>query len=277
MVSTPDASQVFVVHGRNQQIRQGVFRFLRAIGLNPIEWTKAIELTGKSTPYIGEILDAALDKAQAIVVVMTPDDEARLRDEFLKGDDATYENELTPQARPNVLFEAGLAFGRAPDRTVLVEIGILRPFSDIGGRHTIRLNNTLGRRQALAQRLQMAGCAVNLSGTDWHTEGDLEIPESTGAAARAIKQPQIEDSIDGKAKSRVEAEEAKILELIASGPNITINAISNKLNIHRERVLYHTDRLREGQYVSRQNYLVGAPTFSLRPKGRAFLVENDLI
>ena len=67
-----------------------------------------------------------------------------------------------------------MAMGRDQDRTVLVELGTLRPFSDIAGRHTIRINNTSQRRQELAQRLRAAGCPVRLEGTDWHTAGDFD-------------------------------------------------------------------------------------------------------
>ena len=60
------------------------------------------------------------------------------------------------------------------DRTILVEIGNLRPFSDVAGRHVIRLDDSSQRRQELAQRLKAAGCPVNLDGTDWHTVGDFD-------------------------------------------------------------------------------------------------------
>ncbi|HYX72246.1 MAG TPA: nucleotide-binding protein, partial [Nitrososphaera sp.] len=167
---------VFVVHGRNLEARNALFRFLRSIGLKPLEWSHAIELTGKAAPYIGDILDAAFSEAQAVVVLMTPDDEARLREPYRSANDPGYELELTGQARPNVLFEAGMALGRHPERTVIVELGRLRPFSDIAGRHTIRLDNSSIARQELAQRLTRAGCAVDLRGTDWHREGNFEPP-----------------------------------------------------------------------------------------------------
>ncbi len=166
--------RVFVVHGRNKDFREAMFTFLRSIDLEPIEWTQAVQWTGKGSPHVAEILNAAFEQAQATVVLMTPDDEARLRPEFQSPDDLAYEKDLTPQARPNVIFEAGMAFGRDPKRTVLVEIGQLRPFSDIGGRHTIRLDNSTAKRQALAMRLRDAGCQVNLDGTDWHEAGEFQ-------------------------------------------------------------------------------------------------------
>jgi len=169
-----DPRKVFVIHGRNQKARDALFTFLRSIGLAPLEWSEAVAATGKPSPYIGEILDKALSIAQAAVVLLTPEDEARLLVPFRNTGDPPYETELTPQARQNVLFEAGMAMGRFPDRAVLVELGSLRPFSDIAGRHVVKLDNTTQRRQDLAQRLQAAGCAVNLSGTDWQTSGDFE-------------------------------------------------------------------------------------------------------
>jgi Predicted nucleotide-binding protein containing TIR-like domain len=171
--------KVFVVHGRNREARSAMFTFLRAIGLAPIEWSEAVRLTGEASPYIGHVLDTAFDAAQAIVVLLTPDDVAYLRSEYASGD---ADPETTPlaQARPNVLFEAGMAMGRDPKRTVLVELGQLRPFSDVIGRHAVRINGTAGRRKELAQRLETAGCAVNLNGEDWLSAGDFTAPPPPG-------------------------------------------------------------------------------------------------
>lgn len=170
-----DNKAVFVVHGRNNEIRKDMFEFLRSIGLHPIEWSQAVIATGNPTPYIGEVLDAAFSRAQAVVVLMTPDDEGRLLEAFRATNDPDYESKLTPQARLNVIFEAGMAMGRDQKRTILVELGRLRPFSDIGGRHVIRLDNSSEKRQEFAQRLQLAGCNIDLSGTDWHTCGNFSI------------------------------------------------------------------------------------------------------
>jgi predicted nucleotide-binding protein len=162
-----------VVHGRDRDKRNAMFRFLRAIGLEPIEWSRAVQATRQAAPYIGEILDRAFQDAVAVVVLLTPDDQARLKASLRRNSDPPYESTLTGQARPNVLFEAGMVFGSHPRSTVLVEVGNLRPFTDIGGRHVIHLTNRPESRQELATRLEAAGCDVDTEGTDWLSEGDF--------------------------------------------------------------------------------------------------------
>ena len=127
-------TSVWVVYGRNEKLRRSLFAFLRSVGLQPIEWHKAVTLTGKGSPYVGEVLDRAFHEAAAVVVLLSPDDEARLAKEFVKPSDPAHEKNLTRQARPNVLFEAGMSFGKNPDSTILVQVGETRPFSDVAGR-----------------------------------------------------------------------------------------------------------------------------------------------
>jgi predicted nucleotide-binding protein len=168
-------NSVFVVHGRDRPARDALFAFLRALDLQPLEWTQAIKNTGQASPDIGTILERAFTDAAAVVVLLTPDDEARLRRMHLKSNDPGYEKNLTGQARPNVLFEAGMAFGRNPNSTVLVQLGDLRPFSDVAGKHISRLGNDATSRNEIAVKLANAGCNVNTSGTDWLDT--IEFPE----------------------------------------------------------------------------------------------------
>lgn len=168
-----DSKKVFVIHGRNEKLRHSMFDFLKALGLDPLEWNALIKATKKGSPYIGEIIDKALEEAQAILVLLTGDDEAKLREEFIRDDDADYEKQLTPQARPNVLFEAGMAFGRRAERTILVQVRKLRPWSDVGGRHITRLDNTREKRQELADKLKSTGCDVDTSDQNWKKVGDF--------------------------------------------------------------------------------------------------------
>jgi predicted nucleotide-binding protein len=169
-----DARRVFVVHGRNTDARDAMFAFLRAINLDPIEWEEAIQMTGEGSPFIGHVLDVAFSNAQSAVILVTGDDVARLGKRYQSSHDEHYETHLTPQARPNVLFEAGMAFGRYPERTVIVALSTTRLFSDIHGRHILFFSDDARSRKKLADRLKTAQCAVRTDyRDDWLTAGDF--------------------------------------------------------------------------------------------------------
>jgi hypothetical protein len=192
--------RVFVVHGRNKKAQAAMFAFLRSIGLKPIEWSQAIAMTGEATPYPGRILDVALDSAQAVVVLLTPDEFVALRPEYADGDNDA-ETATAVQARPNVLFEAGMAMGRSAERTVLVQLGEHRSFSDISGRHMVRLSNLPEHRKALVERLRIAGCEVDTSGDDWFKEGDFSPPEPPRKVAPfSTSSPEAKNSSFGQTR-----------------------------------------------------------------------------
>lgn len=170
-------NQVFVVHGRDTAAKDSMFAFLRALGVKPIEWNAAIALSKKASPFVGEIISAAFAKARAIVVLLTPDDLAQLREDLVSKADQDFEKRLFGQARPNVIFECGMAFVSHPDRTVMVQLGRVRPFSDTAGRHIVHMSDDFAKRQELATKLQNAGCDVDTTGPDWVKAGDFSDPE----------------------------------------------------------------------------------------------------
>lgn len=174
------ARSVFVVHGRNLAARDSLFSFLRALHLRPLEWGALLARTGQASPHIDDVLSAAFEQARAVLVLFTPDDRAQLRDEYAEGpsDAATHPDD---QARANVLFEAGMAMGRDPNRTVLVELGHVRPFSDLAGRHVLRMDNSAQKRHELAQRLRTAGLPVDTGGSDWLAVGDFTPPNASSS------------------------------------------------------------------------------------------------
>jgi predicted nucleotide-binding protein len=170
--------RVFVVHGRNLTVRSAMFAFLRAVGLNPIEWGEWLKATGKPMPYVAETLEKALAGVAAVVVLLTPDDEVVLKARFQTDDDPEEEKKLTGQARPNVLFEGGMAFARHPEKTVFVIVGKVKQFSDVGGMHTVRLDNSATKRSLFVDRLRATGADVQIDGrTDWFAAGDFKIEE----------------------------------------------------------------------------------------------------
>jgi predicted nucleotide-binding protein len=171
--SKKKADAVFVVHGRNERARKELSVFLRSLHVDVIEWNKALTLTKKGSPYIGEVIDAGFDHAQAIVVLLTPDDEAKLRDAFIRSSDPQFERKLTGQPRQNVLFEAGMAFGKYKDTTILVQVGKVRAMSDVSGVHIVHLTGSMSSRQQLIGKLKTTGVKLDDSGADWTTAGDF--------------------------------------------------------------------------------------------------------
>ena len=179
-------NSVFVVHGRDEALRKSMFAFLRALGLNPMEWAQAVHQAKGPNPDVREIIDSAMARVQAVVVLFSPDEMAYLKKHFCSLDDKQSEGKPAGQARPNVLFEAGLALGAHPDKTVIVQVGRVRPFSDIAGKHLAKLTNDPAKRNDLANRLAKIGCNVNRIGDDWMTAG---IFEPTEPKIRKAKKP----------------------------------------------------------------------------------------
>lgn len=167
------AKKVFIISGRNLKARQELARFLRELGLEPIKWSDLVKRTHSGAPFVGEVLEEAFKAARVVIVLLTGDDQAMLYDRYQKEEDPDYEKNLTPQPRQNVLFEAGMAFGKQPKRTILVQIGYMRPFSDVAGRLVVKLTNNVEGRKELKHRLEDAGCEVLPSSIDWLAVGDF--------------------------------------------------------------------------------------------------------
>ncbi|TXT35599.1 MAG: hypothetical protein FD135_4807 [Comamonadaceae bacterium] len=165
-ITTANPREIAVVHGRDTEVNLAVYEFLRALDLHPREWEELLTRATSATPYTGHLIDKLFEDVQAVVVIFTPDDEARLHSDLHRSSEPEFETRFMCQARPNVLFEAGMAFGLYAQRTILVEAGDLRPISDLVGRHTVRLG-TDSTIKSFENRLQAAGCAINTNGTDW--------------------------------------------------------------------------------------------------------------
>jgi hypothetical protein len=159
---------VFVVHGRHQAARNAVFDFLRAIDLLPLEWNVVVSKTGNTAPFVFDVLKCGFQVAQAVVIILTPDEEVMLRPVF--GTDARL------QPRPNVLFEAGMAFMHDRGRTILLDFGCPNVMSDLRGVLTLQVEEGSEQefRIQFRQRLLDAGCPVATHGTDWLTSGNFE-------------------------------------------------------------------------------------------------------
>jgi predicted nucleotide-binding protein len=165
--------KVYVISDTDMIIQEEMYTFLRALGLQPIERAMAIYWTGEASPFIGTVIDTAFMYAQAIVILLIGENTARLRKKFWNPYDTTNEKEFHLQPGMDQIFEAGYAFGQAPERTILVQVGNVKLFSDIEGRHTSNFTGTPSERHVLKNQLKVAGCEVDDTSSSWLTAGNF--------------------------------------------------------------------------------------------------------
>jgi predicted nucleotide-binding protein len=158
---------VFVVHGRDEEVRQAMFELLRRLDLRPLEWEELVRATGKPSPFLGEVVMNAPAQAQAALVLLTPDDVAKLHPHLLGNRERDDETQLTGQPRQNVLIELGMVLMAYPERTVIVEVGRLRHVADTAGINVIRFDGTEDSLAKIAARLKLAGCQLDDSRPEW--------------------------------------------------------------------------------------------------------------
>jgi predicted nucleotide-binding protein len=152
--SSASSRKVFVVHGRDMRPVHEIERFLLFLGMTMISWTDAVKLTNQSQPHTFDIVKAGMDNAGAIVVIFSPDDEARTNPAL------SYPGEnLMPegQARQNVLVEAGMAFAQSRSKTIFVQSERTRAITDLEGFNWVKLDGKWDSRQDFINRLVAAG------------------------------------------------------------------------------------------------------------------------
>jgi predicted nucleotide-binding protein len=180
LVSPPDgvAAQagskhdVFVVYGRDHRLRRDLFSFLRSVGVNPLEFEEMSHLTGSTSPSTWEVIQAGFARAQACVVLFSPDELVTLREELRESDDSDVPQY---QSRANVLVEAGMALALHPKRTIIVKVGHVREVSDLDGIQYVNLTGSAESRNKLVGKLQLAGCEIKTHGEDWLNVGNFNI------------------------------------------------------------------------------------------------------
>lgn len=149
--AVPGGNQVFVVHGRDEAIRERVARLLERLGLEPIILQ---EQTDRGRTVIEKFEDHALEVGYA-VILLTPDDFGRGPDEHDWPEDPN-------RARQNVILELGYfmgALGRDRVSAIYVE-GTDLP-SDIHGLLYIRFDADWELR--LAREMRDAELDIDLN------------------------------------------------------------------------------------------------------------------
>lgn len=140
-----DTKRVFVVHGRDDGTRQAVARVIEQLGLDAVLLD---EQPNQGRTVIKKFEEEAGEVGFA-VVLLTPDDEGRLRGE---------NNELSPRARQNVVFELGyFAASLGRNRVCALRKNDVEIPSDYQGVIYIPMDDAGGWRFQLARELQAAG------------------------------------------------------------------------------------------------------------------------
>jgi predicted nucleotide-binding protein len=171
-----------VIGGRDHALTESMFALLSALGCKPVEFHQAVaRIRGTRNPFIGQVLDKAFEQVQALIVLFSPDDEVKLKDQFLKRNEVQTEGRYRGQSRPNVIFEAGMALGRHEEKTIMVQVGDIKSFSDIAGRHMVHLDDSFPSRNDFANRLARL-CNIDTSGTRWIEVGKFAPTETPQAA-----------------------------------------------------------------------------------------------
>lgn len=172
---SPDRKKVFIIHGRNLKAREEMGVFVRSLGLAAINFEDLRASMGGS-PTIAEIVQRGMSEAQGVIALFTPDEFATLSPEFRDKWRSAGSDEARFQARPNVIFEAGMAFGRDRNRVVFVLLGNVSLFTDVAGIHVLRpKNDPTGDRATLRDTLITGmACDGEQTGREWMTSGDFE-------------------------------------------------------------------------------------------------------
>lgn len=178
----PNDNSVFVIHGRDIALKESMDAMLSALGCKPLEFQQAVaRVRGTGNPWIGDVLDKVFAQAQALVVLFSPDDETKLKDHFVGSSEKKTEGKLQGQARANVIYEAGMAMARHQEKTIMVQVGSIKGFSDIFGRHMLHLNDSPTSRNNFVLRLEQI-CKVDRTGNRW-----MEVGDFTPAGAKVKK------------------------------------------------------------------------------------------
>jgi len=142
--------KIFIVHGHDNELKQHVARILEKLDLKPI----ILHEKPNSGQTIIEKIERYADEVQFAIILMTPDDEGRV-----KGD-----VELKTRARQNVVLEYGYFIGKyGRHRVVCLYKGVEELPSDMHGLIYIDKDNDSGWEYKLGKELKTAGYDVNLN------------------------------------------------------------------------------------------------------------------
>jgi predicted nucleotide-binding protein len=144
------SNKIFIVHGRDNELKETIARFIEKIGLKPI----ILHEQANSGQTIIEKFEKYSD-VQYSIVLMSPDDVGNIKEKA---------SELNQRARQNVIFELGYFYGKLGRKNVcaIIKGDIERP-SDNDGIIYIGFDVSEGWKMLLGKELKTAGLEFDLN------------------------------------------------------------------------------------------------------------------
>ncbi len=161
--------------GRNLGVADRVAALLEALGLHVARWSDT-DAPVEGPVHAGTAADEALERAQAVVALLTGDAPGAIHRSLLVSP-ADEEGQVAAGPAPEFLLELGETLGRMSgpeeDRLVLVRVGEARVPLSLERRGILDLDGTARSVQELVLRLRDAGCRI--------------APGAAAEAARGVK------------------------------------------------------------------------------------------
>ena len=141
--------KVFIVHGRDNEAKQEVARFLTSLGLEPI----ILHEQASSGMTIIEKIERYTNEADFALVLYTPCDQGR----------GVFETKVAPRsrARQNVVFEHGYLMAKLGRENVCALVkGEIETPNDISGVVYVQLDGFGGWKNEVAKELKACGYVI---------------------------------------------------------------------------------------------------------------------
>jgi hypothetical protein len=164
--------KVFVIHGRDIEARDELVKLLDALGLQHHSFERVAARLG-AAPFVADIVIRGIRDAAVVIALFTPEEHATFYDPVTAEYRGTAAGEARWQARPNVIFEAGVALGVARKRTILATLGSdVQLFSDVSGVHFVSLAGADGKQMLRDRIEQVLGAPLEVDG-NWESAADF--------------------------------------------------------------------------------------------------------